>query len=244
MNQVAKVDNNHSVAQSGNDQSGGINIVGLIDRMMSMPELDLDRVDRLISMHERMQSQQAVTAFNQSFAKMQKDLKPVEKRGKAHNSRYALWEDINESIRSVIGKHGFSLTFKTEQSDDLITVTAILLHEQGHSMQTSKELPYDTSGSKNAVQAIGSSTSYGKRYAACDLLNITTKDEDDDGQAGGSNLISVDQFEEIQALVDEVGADVQAMCQYLQVQSIKAIPVSKYARAISLLKQKKAKQNV
>jgi hypothetical protein len=46
-------------------------------------------------------------------------------------------------------------------------------------------LPLDTSGSKNNVQAVGSSTSYGKRYTATLLLNIRTKGEDDDGHAGG-----------------------------------------------------------
>lgn len=43
-------------------------------------------------------------------------------------------------------------------------------------------LPADTSGSKNAVQAFGSSTSYGKRYVLCALLNITTRGQDDNGQ--------------------------------------------------------------
>jgi hypothetical protein len=43
-------------------------------------------------------------------------------------------------------------------------------------------LPHDSTGSKNAVQAVGSSTSYGKRYTACALLNITSRGEDDDGE--------------------------------------------------------------
>jgi len=44
-------------------------------------------------------------------------------------------------------------------------------------------LPLDNSGSKNAVQAVGSSVSYGKRYVMAALLNITTRGEDDDGNA-------------------------------------------------------------
>ena len=42
-------------------------------------------------------------------------------------------------------------------------------------------LPLDTSGSKNAVQAVGTSVSYGKRYVMCAMLNIATRGEDDDG---------------------------------------------------------------
>ena len=47
------------------------------------------------------------------------------------------------------------------------------------------KLPADTSGSKNVVQAIGSSVSYGKRYTMQALLNITSGGEDDDGHSGG-----------------------------------------------------------
>jgi hypothetical protein len=42
----------------------------------------------------------------------------------------------------------------------------VLSHELGHSEETTMTLPLDTSGSKNNVQAVGSSTSYGKRYTA------------------------------------------------------------------------------
>ena len=42
-------------------------------------------------------------------------------------------------------------------------------------------MPVDTTGSKNGVQAVASSVSYGKRYTAGLLLNITTTGEDDDG---------------------------------------------------------------
>ncbi|WP_340146807.1 ERF family protein [Halomonas sp. PA16-9] len=42
-------------------------------------------------------------------------------------------------------------------------------------------LPADISGNKNAVQAFGSSTSYGKRYVLSALLNIT-RGQDDNGK--------------------------------------------------------------
>jgi hypothetical protein len=47
------------------------------------------------------------------------------------------------------------------------------------------ELPVDTSGSKNPVQAVGSSTAYGKRYVMEALLNLTSRGVDDDGKRGG-----------------------------------------------------------
>jgi hypothetical protein len=101
-------------------------------------------------------------------------------------STYAKWEDINDAIRPVLHEHGFALSFRVKRVENAISVTGILSHEDGHSEETTLELPSDTSGSKNAVQAVGSSLSYGKRYTAMALLNITSRapmDRDDDGLA-------------------------------------------------------------
>ncbi len=42
-------------------------------------------------------------------------------------------------------------------------------------------LPLDTSGSKNNIQGMGSSLTYGKRYLVTAMLNIVTEGEDKDG---------------------------------------------------------------
>ncbi|MGH8466303.1 MAG: ERF family protein, partial [Pseudomonas sp.] len=49
---------------------------------------------------------------------------------------------------------------------------------------TTMSLPADIGKGRNDVQAVGSSTTYGKRYVMCALLNITTSDvRDDDAQS-------------------------------------------------------------
>ena len=75
------------------------------------------------------------------------------------------------------------MSFRVNTVERGIEVTGVLMHRGGHREETTMLLPADTSGSKNAVQAFGSSTSYGKRYVLCALLNITTRGEDDDGNA-------------------------------------------------------------
>ena len=44
--------------------------------------------------------------------------------------------------------------------------------------------PAEASGNRNAVQAVASSVSYGKRYTASALLNLTSHGEDDDAFSG------------------------------------------------------------
>ncbi len=66
-----------------------------------------------------------------------------------------------------------------------MSVTCYLSHTGGHSEETTVRLPLDLSDGKSGVHAVGSSTSYAKRYAASALLNLTSAGEDDDGQATG-----------------------------------------------------------
>ena len=146
-------------------------------------------------MQERVQSREAQTAYYADLAKMQPNLPIIDERGGIKNrdgvvqSTYALWEDVNEAIRPTLADHGFSLSFRVSRSEGEIVVTGILAHRLGHREETTLALPTDTSGSKNAVQAVGSSTSYGKRYTAFALLNLTTTGEDDDGNKAGAKIV-------------------------------------------------------
>jgi hypothetical protein len=66
-----------------------------------------------------------------------------------------------------------------------VTITGVLSHRSGHSERDQFVAKADTSGSKNDIQALGSTRSYGQRYTTIALLNIVTKGEDNDGQTAG-----------------------------------------------------------
>lgn len=171
--------------------SGSAAIIQVIERAAMNPAVDIDKMERLLQMQERIMEREAKAAFDEAFAAMQPELPIIEEHGGIKDrsdkvqSTYALWEDINEAIKPVLAKYGFGISFRTGAKDGKILVTGVLAHRLGHREETSMELPSDTSGSKNAVQAVGSSTSYGKRYTAQALLNLTSRGEDDDGKAGG-----------------------------------------------------------
>jgi hypothetical protein len=119
-------------------------------------------------------------------------------------SNYATFEDINDVIKPIMQTHGFAITFKVENVQSGMNVTGILMHRAGHRESTSMFIPLDTSGSKNAVQAVGSSTSYGKRYVMSALLNLTTRGEDDDGHAAVPTVtVTPVQARQLQALLDK-----------------------------------------
>lgn len=221
-------------------------IVQMIERVAMDPTIDISRLERLMDMHDKIIARNAKSAYMGALAAMQEELPVIKERGaieigKGKPQRYALWEDINEAIKPVLSRHGFALSFRTGQMDGKIIVTGILGHRDGHSEETTMHLPLDTSGSKNAVQAVGSSTSYGKRYTAAALLNLTSRGEDDDGKAGGDGPINEEQIEAIQRLIVEVAADIQKFCKYMKVARIEEIPAKHFDSAVAALEAKRAK---
>ncbi|MBD1602414.1 ERF family protein [Pseudomonas typographi] len=183
-------------------------IMAVISRAAADPSCDIDKLERLMAMHERMQARDAEAEFNAAMAAMQSDIPSIAERGAIvvngqKRSDYATFEDINDVIKPIMQRHGFAITFKVENVPSGLSVTGILMHRTGHRESTTMLLPLDTSGSKNAVQAVGSSTSYGKRYVMSALLNLTTRGEDDDGHAAvPATTVTEIQARQLQALLN------------------------------------------
>lgn len=165
----------------GNDASA---IIQVIERAAMNPDVDIDKMERLLQMQERVLERQASMDFSAAMAAMQTEMPSIAERGTAHNNKgYATLEDIVDTVRPIMQKHGFAVSFRVNCLQGAIEVTGVLMHKGGHREETTMQLPADNSGNKNAVQAFGSSTSYGKRYVLCALLNITTRGQDDDGNS-------------------------------------------------------------
>lgn len=163
-------------------------ILGVIARLASAPDFDTAKLEKLIELHERTQANTARAAFFSAFADMQAEIPAIHRRGRGDKgTRYALNEDIQKALRPILHKHGFMLTFATKFGDKTVTVTGKLAHKSGHVETAEFTSAADVSGSKNAIQALGSTQSYGQRYTTVALCNITGTDDvvDDDGKSAG-----------------------------------------------------------
>lgn len=177
-------------------------ILSIIERAASDPRVDIDKMERLFKMKLDMEARAAKASYLSALAEMQPKLPVITKHGVISKNekdergnktgrqeamtKYAKWEDVVEGITPVLAEHGFSLSFRVAQpTPDRVAVSGVLGHRDGHTEETTLSLPIDSTGAKNNVQGWGSSVSYGKRYTAFALLNISARGEDDDGNAAG-----------------------------------------------------------
>lgn len=235
----------------------------IVQRAAIDPRVDVDKLERLMAMAERVKAQEAQMAYAKALAKMQPTLPVIDRKGriviynKADNDKpeherrvvqstsFARWEDIHDAITPILSKSGFALSFKPDvATDGKIVVTGVLRHKDGHQEEASITLPHDSSGSKNPVQAVGSTLSYGKRYAATMLLNLLTRDEDDDGNAGGETgssdeWITAEQVANLTALMDDAGVNRERFLNFLQIETLARLPKARHTEVLGLIAQKK-----
>jgi len=228
-------------------------ILDVITRAAKDPSIDVGKLDHLMKMYERIEAAASRRSYDACMSEMQPELPVIGERGQIvvkekgtekviQTSGYAKWEDINEVIKPVLGKYGFAITFRTgTATDGKVTVTCICSHRDGHREETTMTLMHDSTGSKNSVQAIGSSTTYGKRYSACAMLNITTRGQDNDGQTieDPNDWITAEQVASLNVLMDDAGVNREKFLDHLQIDTLAHLPAKRHAEALSLIAQKK-----
>jgi hypothetical protein len=207
----------------------------------------VETMEKLMALHERYEANQARRAFDQAVSAAKAEIQPAIRNRKGHTDRqYADFAAIAAAVDPVIGQHGLSYRFRTKQ-EGAISVTCILSHRDGHSEENTLTGPADTSGSKNAIQAIGSTMSYLMRYSLVQALGLSTV-EDDDGRAAAATVkadtISEDQIAELQAMIDDLGGAEPAKfkAQFLRwagVESLADIPAKNFRDAVAGLQNRR-----
>lgn len=149
--------------------------MNLIDKAVTNGA-DLANIEKLMELQDKWESKQAKKSFYEALAKFQKECPTLTKTKKGHNYMYAPLGDIVAQIKDVLFNNGLSFRFEQNHNDG-ITVTCIVSHLDGHSEKTTMTALADKSGSKNDVQAIGSTVTYLQRYTLIGALGISTADE-------------------------------------------------------------------
>jgi len=182
----------------------------------------------------------AMTAFKADPIKIDKDKKvgfstPKGNVGYSHASL----ANVVSKITAGLSKYGLSASWRTQQNGQIV-VTCRITHVMGHSEETTLQAPSDTSGSKNAIQAIGSTITYLERYSLLSLLGLATYDQDDDGKVS-EGFISETELNQLYDLILDAKIDEKKFVAWLKVSTLDQLPKSRYKEALEALKAKHAK---
>ena len=147
----------------------------------------IESLEKLMDLQERWEKKEARKAFYEAKTSFQEKKPKIVKDQsvKFGNTAYnfASLPSIQKQVDPIIAKYGLSYSFEQAQQDNRIEITCVISHKLGHSERTSLSAPADTSGNKNAIQSIGSTVSYLKRYTLSNALGLSSED-DDDGKSG------------------------------------------------------------
>jgi hypothetical protein len=148
----------------------------------------VEMMAQLFDLKLRVEADEARKAFNASMAQFKADPprinKNISKKAGSIDLHYASIDNVVETITPALSKVGVRHRWETKQDGGTVSVTCILSHDMGHSESTTLVGPADSSGSKNAIQAIGSTVTYLQRYTLLAATGLAASGTDDDGGKG------------------------------------------------------------
>ena len=204
---------------------------------------DLEKLEKLLTLHERYEAMEAKKAYNKAMAEFKANPPEINKdRTVAYgNTKYnhASLYNVTEKINKELSKYGLSASWTTKQNG-AVEVTCRITHVQGHSEETTLSAESDKSGSKNSIQAIGSTITYLERYTILALTGLATYDQDDDGIASEPRITDK-QVHELRDLLISKGIEKKEakMCGILKVETLETLSAKDYQKAVDLIKAAK-----
>lgn len=171
---------------------------------------DLEYLQKLMDLQERWEANQARKAFNAALAAFKKNPPVVVKDmlNKQYGSKYSSLGNLVNVVNAALGEHGLSASWDVV-SGDVIKVTCILEHIDGHKKCVTIEGPRDVSGSKNTLQQIRSTLTYlkGDTFEAVTGIASKVGNTDDDGNGAGKKEDAPEGYDawhaDMTALADE-----------------------------------------
>lgn len=233
-------------------------ILNVIAKAAADPNTDVDKLERLLAMQERVLEREAEQAFNAALRAAQEEIKPIAKNrtNPDTKSKYADLMALADGLDPIMRKHGFSQSFGTTDCPipDHYRVTCLMSHTAGFSRPYQADVPIDNTGPKGSqnktrTHGFGSALSYGRRYLKLLIADVPTTDDDGRaaGKASGGGCINAEQRATLNGLAEAVGSDKIALCRYLtsafktQVDSLSDVPFDRYVEAVNVIRQKNPK---
>lgn len=226
-------------------------IVSMIERAARDPSVDMDKMERLLQMQERVMSRNAEQDFNRAMTEAQSKMRSVaaDSNNPQTKSRYASYAALDRAVRPVYTAHGFALSFDTAEGapDSYVRVVCHVSHRNGYSRKYHVDMPADGKGAKGGdvmtkTHAVGAGMSYGQRYLLKMIFNIAVGEDVDGNEPLSNEPVSDEQAAKITTLLTETKSNLTIFLKWIGAESVSDIPARKFKDAMAGLEAKKRSQ--
>lgn len=201
-------------------------------------------LEKMMDLYLKVEAVNARKAFAEAKAALQADIphivatKPVPNRDGSIRYCYAPYQSIMREVEPFLAKHGFSISFGQKVEEKRLTAICTLTHIGGHeacnefAVRVGQGPP-----SSSEAQADGAASTYAKRFALCNCLNITVDMPDDDARRQG-DVITAAQAADLERRLKAVNGNVESFLRLADAESFTDIRSDKYAMLDAALTKK------
>lgn len=220
-------------------------LLSIIAQAVADPRMDVEKMRAIFELRKDIEAEESRKLFVAAMTRLQAKLPPMEKYGKAKNSKFAKYEDIMAVAQPLIASEGFSVSFdEVERTDKTVTFAMEFSHNAGHAKTKRLTVHTDLAGTNQQgkgirppIQDDGSTVSYARRYLLKMHLNIVEKGEDTDGER--REPITEEQARDLNAWLEEVKADRPRFLKYMGVERVEDILQGDYKKAVESIEAKR-----
>lgn len=237
-------------------QGSGISVAQILQAAVSggVNAENVAVVKELVALQERMDAREAEKAFARAFNALQMEMppimamKPVLNRDKTLRYKFAPYEDIHEQVKPLLLKHGFTVSFTMSIAEGRVTQTCTLMHVDGHSRANSSTVRIGSGPpGSTETQADGAASTYAKRFAFCDALNIVIEKDNDGIPDDAKNLgapIGPDKITVLREQIADLGGDpcLTMVLKLAGVDRIEQVADAQYPVIMRALEMRRAKK--
>jgi hypothetical protein len=219
-----------SIVQSSEPQQPA-SLMTVIERLASNPNVDIDKLKQLLEMQERWELNRDKSSLRHAMAEFKKNPPSIIKQRVANvksdkgnfSYSYADLENITSAIQDGLAEYGVTHSWIVKDSGGTISVACVLKYGLYEEVGDPLTAAPDNSGTKNAIQAKGSTLSYLEKYTLMASTGMAAGMPDTDGNTGPK--MDKEAFEAHLTLIREAGT-VDALKTFFQ-QAIKEARINK-----------------
>jgi hypothetical protein len=215
--------------------------------------VSVEVLERLVALQERVSDRNARSSYTEALSAVQAELSEIPKNkeakirtksGASYSYHYATLDQIARVVRPALARHGFSYSWDSEVNSGVLKATCYLQHVDGHTGTATFTCPTDSKADMSGSQQVSAALTTAKRQSLVQVLGLAIAEDDTDNpmpaaSASAMRPVNAGQIADLEAMIEEVGANREKMLQWLGIGSMDEMTMGGYGRVVRELEARR-----